>query len=466
MYCDMLQDAVLKIESIKEYYLSQVDHINDSINIDSKKYVLGTVIDYYMYFKAIDNTELFEGKEGQGIKDFVESIVTDLNITKTEENKVSFSYKINKREEFEKDGFELNPQKASKEYNKIIERPLLFSSSSLMMLLIKYEEAISSLFEYLVNTYPNAYLNKKTMSYSEMLEIDADSLCIKEYFVKKEVEEIMRLSVSEWYKLLEQNHKISLSSLISYYDEFKEIYYRRNIIVHNNGVVNKTYLKGVDEHNRNGIIVGDKLSVNKDYMERAFNLTHIMIYGTFFETIKLCKDEGRIISLLFDLGFQHMLNKEWEVSKFIFNKLGKNKSQKESDIMMDKVNYWISIKNSSGIDTIKSEVESCDVSAMSDIFKLAKAVLLDQHKRTNQLLEKVFPNEISADSIERWPLFIQYRECDEYSEFKEAHRESFNMYDYERELNQSTEIFQDKKGNCLSELEGKVLNEEVAIMNE
>lgn len=465
MYYGMLQNAVLKIESIKEYYFSQIDQLEENVWNDSKKYTLGATLNRYLSAKVMEKPSILEGETGSKIKEISEFYIEDLQFTKSEENKVTLSYKINNREKLEKQGIELNIQKAVKEYNKLQDKPVLFGNSALMMLIIKYEEAISHLFEYLISTYPSAYLNKRTMCFSEILEIDTDIVGIKDYFVKKEVEEIMRQNITEWYNLLAKNHKITLTFSEDYFKEFKEIYYRRNVIVHNNGVVNKAYIQGVDESARKNIIEGDKLLVNKAYLERAFELTYIMIYGTFLETIKLCKDKESLRSLIFDLGFQHMLKNEWDVSKYIFYNLERIKDQQASDIMMDKVNYWISIKNSKGIDEIKEEIEDCDVSAMSDTFKMAKTLLLDQHEKTSNLLEKVFPSDISAGAIEVWPLFIQYRESEEYKKFKEAHCDYFNVYDYEQELNQSEEpIEQNKRNdiNCINELDDKSVNEEVA----
>lgn len=473
MYDNMLQNAVLKIESIKEYFLSQIDQIEESIKKDGKKYFLGEIIDYYLYTKAVDNPNLLEGKTGEKVKRIAENLITELTIESTGDETVSMSFKVNNNEEFEKKGYELNPNKAARELNKIKERSLLFGNSSLMMLLIKYEEVISQLFEFLVTTFPDAYLNKKTVCYSEIIENNSDGISIKEYFVKKEVEEVMRKSVIDWYKLLEQNHKVSFSILNEYFEEFKEIYYRRNIIVHNNGIVNRTYLKGVDEVARKDIKLGEELYTNKSYMERAFNLTYIMIYGTFIETLKLCEDKDKIISLMFELGYQHMIKEEWIVSKFIFYNLQQIRNQQESDIMLDKINYWISIKNCRGLDEIRNEIEKCDVSAMSDKFKMAKAALLDQYEITYILLKKMFPHDMSANSIQEWPLFIQYRKSEEYKKFTKEFSEYFNVYDYKHEAkrpdasNQEVNINDEKSiVDNIEEINENSANDEAACIKE
>lgn len=437
MYSKMLQDAVLGIESIKEYYFSEVDNIEESIKKDCKKYHLGTIIDYYLYSKAVDKPLLLEGKIGEYIKNVGEDLIIDFKIDNSDENKVSITYKVKDREELEKKGYELNSQKAKREYTKINERLVLFNNSSLMMLVIKYEEAINRLFRYLINIYPSAYLNKKTICYSEINDIDIDIKTIKNYLVKNEVEEIMRLSVSDWYKLLEQNHKVTFNSFENYFNEFKEIYYRRNIIVHNNGIVNKTYLQYVDDSVKKDIKLGDEIHVNKEYLEKAFNLTFIIIYGTFIETLKPCTNKKNAMTVMFDLGFQHMLKNEWEVSKFIFYNLQRIRDQDACDIMLNKVNYWISIKNSIGIEGIKDEIEKFDVSALSGDFKMAKVTLLDKFDETRELLEKLLPNEITAESIENWPLFIQFRKSEEYENFKMKHKEYFDVYDYEHKINQT-----------------------------
>ena len=100
---------------------------------------------------------------------------------------------------------------------------------------------------------------------------------------------------------------------------------------------------------------------------------------------------------------------------------------------MRKINYWISLKNLYGVEKIREEVTSYDVSAMEGEFKVAKACLLDDFKEINALLEVYLNTNVYPQSIENWPLFIQYRQSKEYKKFKKEHIADFQKQVYDPE---------------------------------
>ena len=48
-------------------------------------------------------------------------------------------------------------------------------------------------------------------------------------------------------------------------------------------------------------------------------------------------------------------------------------------------------------------------------------------------LENVIDEEIPSAYVEEWPLFIQYRETNQYKEFVDKHKELFETKEYEPE---------------------------------
>lgn len=106
------------------------------------------------------------------------------------------------------------------------------------------------------------------------------------------------------------------------------------------------------------------------------------------------------------------------------------KGQSDADRFCNKVNYWISVKNQGRFDSIKEDIARCDVSAMCGQFKAAKYALLNEHAKVSNVLEKIIGTEIPSCYIEQWPLFIQYRESEEYKEFRDKHRDEFEELGY------------------------------------
>ena len=54
----ILQNAALSIESLKDYYFSQVDRITKEIDKKISRFIPGTLIDKYLFAKATHQEEL------------------------------------------------------------------------------------------------------------------------------------------------------------------------------------------------------------------------------------------------------------------------------------------------------------------------------------------------------------------------------------------------------------------------
>lgn len=429
----ILQDAVISIESLKDYYFSQIDKISKEIDKKIGRYIPGAVLERYLYAKATGQEESLNDELGLKVKELADKVIYDVTVNKNESG-YSISYKM--IDDFVNNPkFETNPQKASREFTKLTERIEILNNSILISLLIKYETTIATIFKYIISKYPNAYLEKKTLSYSEIIELNSEVDSVKEILVEREIEEIMRMPISDWYKLLKEKHKLNFNSLDDYFSEFREIYYRRNIIVHNNGVVNRQYISGCENKQKKELKVGMQLSVNKEYLTNAFKLTYIMIYGTIYSLCNISENSYAIHEELHSYAFQHMIDKEWEISHYIYKNLKSLKTSMTQtiDIEIRKINYWISVKNLYGIDEIYDEVKNYDVSAMEGEFKVAKACLLDEYKEINSLLEKYLNKNVYPQSIESWPLFLQYRKSSEYKKFRKSHLSDFEKQLYEPE---------------------------------
>lgn len=420
---NLLRNAVMDIDNLEEYYLFQFESITQHVNEEIKKYKYGFILDRY-FFKLTTETEEFDIPEKD--KNVIDDILEIFEITKQEES-VCIKYRLKNVEKL-KDKYELDPYLARTRSIQLIAQPDILNESTLMMILVKYEEAIAGIYRFLVMKFPDLYLNKKSISYSEFLSSGTDIEDIKKHFVDKEVEEFMRSALKDWYNTFSTKHKMNFSAIDNELVDFKEMYYRRNIFVHNQGVVNEVYVKNVENTKYK---IGESLKVDKNYIEKSFRKALIVLYGTFWELIKISKlEHDNFVEFIFDQGYNYMVKEKWDISKFVFKLLMQDNQQAESNRLCNKINYWISIKNSEGIDEIKNEIEKLDVSAMKGQFIVAKYALLDDFENVSVILDKIIDNELPANYIEEWPLFIQYRTSEEYKKFKKDHAEIFEIKGY------------------------------------
>lgn len=422
MFHELLNSSIVRLDSIRKYYILQSEIIDSSINKYVKKYRLGYLVDFYLSSlldtcpSAYKSTMDFD-YIGKYVKKYID--IVEVN---NDTNSVKFKYKD--EDLLIKEGIETNIVKCKNEIKKYIEMPNTLNDSSLMMMIVRFEEVVSKMLTKLIFRFPEAYLKDKQIKYSEVIKSDPNDL--KKLFVSQEVDLVMRENLTYWFDLLRKKHGISFLHLKPYFEEFKEIYYRRNIVVHNNGKVNNEYITNVPDNFRKGVELGQILTCTKEYMNRALNLSFIMVYGMFISASKLEDDKSKFNEQLFNLGFEHLSNSDWDISEMIFGYLSKYRNQPEIDRTMSLINYWISKKNNaSGYEAVKSEIESVDFSASKVDFQIAKAVLLDDYDRVNELIEQDFP-VFPSSCFETWPLFIGYRKSSQYTELKQKHEEFFN----------------------------------------
>ena len=420
----LLEQAIDKIQNLQEYYERQLKSICDHLDEETEKYKYGVLLEKYLFSKISNlDMELSE----QELKE-INKIIDGYEVEKRSDG-IVVRYKLKELDESYKK-YELNPQKAVTEYIKLSEQPSILSESTLMMLLVCYEEAIAGIFKYILMKYPDAYLKEKSITYSELISLNTELKEVKRNFIEKEVEEFMRMPISDWYNVFEQKHKAEFIFENGEFERFKEIYYRRNLVVHNKGKVNNSYIKSVDKSVSELVEKGEVLKVDREYMSRAFELTQLILYGTFWGLRKLSKDKDELENRMFEKAFKHMENAEWSISEYVYKLMMDEKEQNDADKFCNKVNYWISVKNQGRIEEIKGDVDRCDVSAMCGQFKAAKYALLDEYDKVSGILEKIIGTEIPSCYIEQWPLFIQYRESEEYEKFREKHKEEFEELGY------------------------------------
>lgn len=418
----LLKDALIDIENLQKYYDSQKDFVCQYVKDNIEKYKYGVLLDRFFLKKAFNLEEIDISEEEQKV---VDRIILEYNI-ENKEDRIVINYKLNSDIDFT--DYEMNPQVARTTVLKLIQQPNILNESMIMMLLVKYEDAIAGVYRYLLESYPQAYLSEKSITYSELVSFDSDLDEIKEKFINKEVEEFMRLPLSDWYKSFENMHKAKFYFENNEFSQFKEIYYRRNLVVHNQGIVNEVYKKNIPDST---LELGERLCVNEDYLEQAFLIARKVLIGTVWGLRKTADDVDELNSYLFDYGYECLKNEEWELAEYIYAMLLTEEKQQDIDKMCEQVNLWIALKNKKGLDTIETEVRKLDVSAMNKQFLIAKHALLNEFDTVSELLENAIGNEFPAWCIKEWPLLNQYRESAQYNLFVEQHKDLFDTKGYE-----------------------------------
>ena len=413
----LLEHALRDIDTLEEYYSEQYESTIKYVKKEHDKYKYGLAIYKYLCGR------LHEEEKPHCMNELEEKFISEeVEIVEDKQDKKNVQYKLRNPEKYVK--YELDPIIADRKVISLLEQSEILNDSVLIMLLIKYENIISEIYGKLLKAFPDAYLKEKSITYSKLISMNSDIDEIMKAFIESEIDEFMRRPLKEWYEVFEHKHKLHFE-FGDEFEDFKEIYYRRNIVVHNKGIANSSYIEGVSEKYKCGI--GTRLSPNNGYLNNAFDCTRIVLVETFLGINKLAEDDNKVINELFLIGYDYMQKKKWMVSKHIFKELGGLKGQSDADKWCNTVNFYVSCKNLDGIDSIRKEVENMDTSLMKPRLAIAKPALLDDNCIVSSILETIIGSDISVNEIKTWPLLLQYRESEEYKDFINKHADLFEI---------------------------------------
>lgn len=296
--------------------------------------------------------------------------------------------------------------------------------NTLIMLLVRYEQFIRRLLSKLFMMFPDKYLNGHSIKLEDINNCN-NIIEIKYKVTNHEIERIMYESNKEWIKIL-QSHKLVNNTINDILNELDEIYARRNIIVHNSSIVNEIYLKTSGNTKAS---LGQKLQVDKKYIQHAFFVIKCIIITTMIECHKLVNEESKedylnVISsrYLYDL----LKDENYDLCIISYQQLLKNKYMTKETKELIQINLWIAMEQKQGIESIEKSV--VEYNPQTEIFSLAKDVLLHNWDMVVNRLSVLFPEKIHPSYIEEWPLFIEFRNTSQYTAFKDENAEKFDVY--------------------------------------
>ncbi|NBH99255.1 hypothetical protein D7Y41_29400 [Anaerotruncus sp. 1XD22-93] len=431
-----LQEAIIAIESLEEYYLNSIKNVQEMKINTEKKYEIGLLIDDKLGeamalkdFNAIQNAvnELTQIKLSNGIQ--VSEYITISCEKESEEEVPVISYSI--KQELEINPQFVDPKNARREYNKVEQYENILVSSTLSNVIIIFERYLASVYEALILINPKKYFENQKIEIANIFNKNVRDIVVE--CVKKEVESNMFDSLKT-LELISLKENININRYKNVLDEFEEIYYRRNLYIHNNGVVNNLYLSNIKDKFKKDIKVKQKLVTDEIYLRNAINMLYKIVCTLFYE-VQLSynpKYEKWHISLG-NIGFDFLQDKNYDVAEQIYFILSSYKQLCFRDKAMYRINYINAVKQQGKTEIVKKELSELDVSIATDDYKIAKLCLEDKNAEVYEEISKNYPEPFTADLIRDWPLFINFRESEYYTLFVKEHQEDFGSFVFEFE---------------------------------
>lgn len=307
---------------------------------------------------------------------------------------------------------------AMNKVGKSEKRIRLLYNSALMNLVSSVEVFFSQLLHQYFRKYPDALgRGEKAFSLKDLDQYNTIEDA-REAYISSKIENVLRDSFDEWVATFRSRMNLSMSYLEEHMEVLVETFKRRNLVVHNAGIVNRTYLSSVADQFRESVESGDRLIVERGYLDERIGLLERNCLLIAFELWKKVdqedEDRGKLLS---DISYDHLLEERYEVAESLGYFLSRDKRMPEPFRLVGKLNRWLSIKRQGRWEEVRQEAEQADFTAKERRFRLAHAALCDRHDRFFEVLpDAIRGGGIEESELKNFPIFADVRDDDRFDE--------------------------------------------------
>jgi len=148
----------------------------------------------------------------------------------------------------------------------------------LVYLITIFESLLENVLRITFERLPQCLSSSKTVTFEEVVA-NLKSNGILSVLINREIDEILRSDINKIEKYFLERFKMKMSTFVPDWSGFKERFYRRNIILHNSGIVNEDYKRKTGYEGEE-----KRLAVSENYLDESFQLFRLMsrrIFGEF-----------------------------------------------------------------------------------------------------------------------------------------------------------------------------------------
>jgi hypothetical protein len=258
---------------------------------------------------------------------------------------------------------------------------------------------------------------------------------LKEFVIYDEIDKVQRESLADQIKWI--TSKAGLDDITPNYPDWSrllELFERRNLFVHANGIVNEQYVKAAKKHDfpdGKSLKTGDELHANPDYFTQAVH--RVIHFGAMLTQIvwrRCYPEEGEYSDKsISDLGYELIARQQFELAIKMLEAAKTTRGISEIRNRMSVVNLANAYKLSGDEERSLKVLESMDWTAVAPEFKISIAAVRGDVDEVVTLMKRIGVNDdlLSARAYQEWPVFYGVRG---HVKFTSAFKEIFRL-DYE-----------------------------------
>jgi hypothetical protein len=288
--------------------------------------------------------------------------------------------------------------------SKLVSRAFLIASES------SFEILFSRLARVIFRKNPAA-LNRSDYSFTLEQLSSYDSIDMaREALVTHKVEALLRESIDEWGKWLKRTTNIVLDDIMEDWPTTREIFIRRNMLVHTDGEISKRY---IDELRNAGVetadlAIGQSLVPSTEYLQVSLQrLIALSVLLTFRVWSRLEKKEIDVAAGWLGGNVELLVSRRMWTSVCLISRKLADVNCRRSTKLAIQISGWLARKKRDGVESIESEVIAWDVSGLEGRYKVIKDSLLDSIS-AEEIEEAVLKGFITRFEMSTHPLFDRF----------------------------------------------------------
>jgi hypothetical protein len=229
----------------------------------------------------------------------------------------------------------------------------------------------------------------------------------------REIRRLTRGSIEEWTARVEADFDLDLAAASCDWDAVREVWARRNVLVHNAGIADKMYVDRVA-----GTVGGTILEVDDEYLRTAIDLLCGFLLGTIFTAwVTLPGRSTYVAQLAYLYATTAESERRWPLAENLYMLAARVDVDRE-DAATSKVNAWLARAQWRGPDSVLADVRRWVTDELPRRFTLARTILLGQRDAAIGMLPELLEQgEITTDHLRAWPLFIPLRDMPAFQRF-------------------------------------------------
>lgn len=226
----------------------------------------------------------------------------------------------------------------------------------------------------------------------------------------RKMRELTRGSIENWAQRVLDDLGVDLAAASCDWGAVREIWARRNVLVHNRGVADAMYVTRIP-----GTTEGTVLEVDGEYLRTAIDLLCGFLLGVILMTWAGLPDRQAFVlqfALMYAAGAEAELR--WPLAENLHHVAARVEPDPAVSAV-HQVNSWLARTRWSGPDSVVDAVRAWDADELPPRFRLARTILLDNREAAISMLPGMLRDgEVTRDGLRTWPLFDRLRDMPDF----------------------------------------------------